>query len=122
MSRLSQYLSDDFKEDLNRLSPDRIVERYGTHVLVDFIIGGRYKLLFRSVITNTRDASTKRSTVSSGFKSSLDKIGFSYNLESSETIDESMARENQYKELYVLFYGGSGTNMRYDLEKGDLQV
>lgn len=118
VSRLSQYLSDDFKEDLNRLSPDRIVERYGTHVLVDFIIGGRYKLLFRSVITNTRDASTKRSTVSSGFKSSLDKIGFSYNLESSETIDESMARENQYKELYVLFYGGSGTNMRYDLEKG----
>ena len=27
ISRLSQYLSDSFKEDLERLSPDRVVER-----------------------------------------------------------------------------------------------
>lgn len=117
-SRLSQYLSDSFKEDLERLSPDRVVERYGTHVLTDFIIGGRYKLLFRSVITNVKDASTKRKTVSSGFKSSLDGIGFSYNLEHTDTVDESLVKENQHKELYVMFYGGSGTNMKYDLEKG----
>lgn len=117
-SRLSQYLSDSFKEDLERLPPDRVVERYGTHVLTDFIIGGRYKLLFRSVITNVKDASTKRKTVSSGFKSSLDGIGFSYNLEHTDTVDESLVKENQHKELYVMFYGGSGTNMKYDLEKG----
>ena len=94
VSRLSQYLSDSFKEDLERLSPDRVVERYGTHVLTDFIIGGRYKLLFRSVITNVKDASTKRKTVSSGFKSSLDGIGFSYNLEHTDTVDESLVKES----------------------------
>ncbi|WP_229105826.1 hypothetical protein [Bacteroides nordii] len=88
------------------------------HVLTDFIIGGRYKLLFRSVITNVKDASTKRKTVSSGFKSSLDGIGFSYNLEHTDTVDESLVKENQHNELYVMFYGGSGTNMKYDLEKG----
>ncbi len=87
-------------------------------VLTDFIIGGRYKLLFRSVITNVKDASTKRKTVSSGFKSSLDGIGFSYNLEHTDTVDESLVKENQHNELYVMFYGGSGTNMKYDLEKG----
>lgn len=105
MSVLSQYLSAEFKEDLNRLSSDRIIERYGTHVLTDFLIGGRYKLMFRSIVTNTRDASTKRNTVHSGFKASLGKIGFGYNLEHSETVDESLVKNNQSKELYVLFYG-----------------
>ncbi len=118
ISRLSQYLSDSFKEDLERLSPNRIVERYGTHVLTDIIIGGRYKLIFRSVITKARDASTKRRTVSSGFKSTLDGIGVSYNLEHIDTVDESLVKDNQHKELYVMFYGGSGTNLKYDLEKG----
>lgn len=118
VSNLSKYLSTEFKEDLNRLSPDRIVERYGTHVLTDFLIGGRYQLMFRSVIANIKDASTKRETVHAGFKSSLDKIGFSYNLDNEETIHESLIKDNQYKELYVLFYGGKGTNLKYDLEKG----
>lgn len=118
ISRLSQYLSDSFKEDLERLSPDRVVERYGTHVLTDIIIGGRYKLIFRSVITKAKDTSTKRKTVSSGFKSSLDGIGVSYNLEHIDTVDESLVKDNQHKELYVMFYGGSGTNLKYDLEKG----
>ncbi|MGG6496342.1 UNVERIFIED_CONTAM: MAC/Perforin domain protein, partial [Bacteroidetes bacterium 56_B9] len=67
---------------------------------------------------NTKDTSTKRETVHAGFKSSLDKIGFSYNLDHEETIHESLIKENQYKELYVLFYGGKGTNLKYDLEKG----
>lgn len=43
---LTQYLSDDFKVDLERLSADRIVERYGTHVLTDFIIGGGISYFF----------------------------------------------------------------------------
>lgn len=115
---LTQYLSDDFKVDLERLSADRIVERYGTHVLTDFIIGGRYKLLFRSVIANVKDSSMRKNAVESAFKFSLDKIGVNYNLENTETINESLVRENRSKELYVLFYGGSGTNIVYDLEKG----
>ncbi len=115
---LSKYLSDDFKMDLERLSADRIVERYGTHVLTDFIVGGRYKLLFRSVIANVKDSSMRKNAVKSGFKFSLDKIGVSYNLENTITVNESLARENRNKELYVLFYGGSGTNIVYDLEKG----
>lgn len=118
VTRLTHYLSDEFKEDLNRLSADRLIERYGTHVLTDFVIGGRYKLMFRSVITKTRDASIKKETVNSGFKSSLGKMGFEYNLDYDKTIDESLVKENQCKELYVLFYGGSGTNLKYDLEKG----
>lgn len=118
ISDVSQYLSDEFTEDLKRLSADRIVERYGTHVLTDFIIGGRYKLIFRSVIAKQMDSSTKRKAVESSFGLSLKKIGFNVNIENTTQTEESLAIENQAKELYVLFYGGSGTNLKYDLEKG----
>ena len=33
VSDISKYLSNEFTEDLKNLSADRIVERYGTHVL-----------------------------------------------------------------------------------------
>ena len=45
--------------------------------------------------------------MSSGFKSTLDGIGVSYNLEHIDTVDESLVKDNQHKELYVMFYGGS---------------
>lgn len=115
---ISNYLSDEFIEDLKKLTADRIVERYGTHVLTDFTIGGRYKLMFRSVIAKEANSSVKRKAVESGFGLSLKKIGFNVNVENSTQVDESLALENQAKELNVLFYGGSGTNLKYDLEKG----
>ena len=118
VSDISKYLSNEFTEDLKNLSADRIVERYGTHVLTDFVIGGRYKLIFRSVIAKQMDSSTKRKAVESSFELSLKKIGFSVNVENSTQIDESLTVENQAKELYILFYGGNGTNLKYDLEKG----
>lgn len=118
VSCLSNYLSESFKADLERLSPDRIVERYGTHVLTDFIIGGRYKIMFRSVVTHTKDATHKRKTVASGLTAALFGIGFSLNITRTVQTDETLVKDNQNKELYVLFYGGNGTSLKYDLEKG----
>ena len=74
--------------------------------------------MFRSVITNSKDATHKRKTVSSGFKAALFGMGFSYNVDRTIQTDESLIKNNQHKELYVLFYGGNGTNLKYDLEKG----
>ncbi|QIK54958.1 MAC/Perforin domain protein [Dysgonomonas sp. HDW5B] len=118
VSRLRNYLSKDFTEDLNRLTADRIVEKYGTHVITDFVIGGRYKLTFRSVIQKTNDVTTKKNTVAAGLGATLAKIGFNLNADRTVTTNESLAKENQQKELYISFYGGSGTNMVYNLEKG----
>lgn len=118
ISSLTPYLSQEFIIDLERLSPDRIVERYGTHVLTDFIIGGRYKLIYRSVITHKKDATHKKKTVASGFTAALFGIGFSLNITRTVQTDESLVKDNQHKELYVSFYGGNGTSLKYDLEKG----
>lgn len=118
VSFLSNYLSESFITDMERLSPDRLVERYGTHVLTDFIIGGRYKLMYRSVITHTKDATHKKTTVASGLKAALFGIGFSLDISRTVQTDETLVVDNQNKELYVMFYGGNGTSLKYDLEKG----
>ena len=50
--RLKSYLSDQFKEDLTRLSPESLIETYGTHVLKTVHLGSRTRTLYRSVVAN----------------------------------------------------------------------
>lgn len=118
LSRLKNYLSPEFLEDLNRLTADRVVEKYGTHVLIDLTIGGRYKLMYKSTIFTSKDATTKKNTVSAGLDFVLKKIAFNLSADRTITVNETLAKENHAKELYVMFYGGNGTNLKYDLEKG----
>lgn len=119
VDRISKYISKDFLEDINRLTPERLIERYGTHVITDFTIGGRYRLIYRSVIESIDDSILKRDAVKAGFSFTLGKIGLKYNVENNNPeIGASLKTENHNKELFVMFYGGKGSNMRYDLEKG----
>lgn len=41
------YLSEDFKSDLENLSPDEVITKYGTHVLKAILLGGRVDYLYR---------------------------------------------------------------------------
>ncbi len=118
IERISNYILPEFAEDVDRLSPERLVERYGTHVLTDFSIGGRYRLVFRSVIEKTEDHYAKKLALKSGFDFVLKKMGIKANTDKSTEVKKDLEKENQHKELYVLFFGGKGTNMKYDLETG----
>ncbi|MBP6410373.1 MAG: hypothetical protein KA313_04675 [Pseudarcicella sp.] len=51
-SSLTNYLTDDFKIALESYSPEGLVRRYGTHVLLDVSIGGKIKTRFTA---NTKD-------------------------------------------------------------------
>jgi hypothetical protein len=115
---LSNYLTPEFLEDVDRLSPARLVERYGTHVLTDVTIGGRYRLLFRSVIEKTTNSSEKKEILKAGFGATIKKVGIQLNAGVSIDTQTEKAKENQHKELFVMFYGGTGTCMQYDLENG----
>lgn len=74
--------------------------------------------MYRSVIAHTKDATHKKTTVASGLKAALFGIGFSLNISRTVQTDESLVKDNQNKELFVQFYGGNGTSLKYDLEKG----
>ena len=115
---IADYLTPEFLEDVDRLSPERLVERYGTHVLTDISIGGRYRLLFRSIIEKTANRSEKKEIVKAGLDATIKGINLKVDGENSHETITNRANENQHKELFVMFYGGTGTCLKYDLEKG----
>lgn len=45
---LFNYLTDEFKSDLNSKSADEIIKLYGTHVLMDIVVGWRQDFYYRS--------------------------------------------------------------------------
>ncbi|RGX90517.1 hypothetical protein DXA67_00605 [Bacteroides fragilis] len=60
----------------------------------------------------------KKKSYSLWLKSLVNDIGVGVNFDRNVETSETLIRENQHRMLYVLFYGGTGTNLVYDLEKG----
>lgn len=115
---LKTYLNPYFSADLNTLSPKDIIRKYGTHVLVDFNIGGRLNLTYKSAIYSTKDVSIKKRYVQAGFNVLLKNMNISPDLTiNNESITEK-AKENRSKTLYIEYYGGEGSGTSYNLETG----
>lgn len=65
---LSKYLLSSFVEDLNKYSADKIVEMYGTHVLTNITVGGKYTAYYKSAIIEENSSTEKTEIVSAGAK------------------------------------------------------
>ena len=67
-----RYLTQEFENDVASLAAEDIINKYGTHLLVDVGIGARFRGLFRTTVpTATSAASCARITL----LSALTKIG-----------------------------------------------
>lgn len=64
-----------FVEDLNKYSADKIVEMYGTHVLTNITVGGKYTAYYKSAIIEENSSTEKTEIVSAGAKYNLSNIG-----------------------------------------------
>ena len=113
---MAEYLTPEFLEDLNRLSPRRLVEIYGTHVLTDINIGGRYRLLYRSTIEKTTNRSEKKRIVKAGLDATINGVEGSAGYEHTNEAITNKAKENQHSELFVTFYGGDAPCASFNLE------
>lgn len=51
----SNWLSDNFREELEEESPKAIIEQFGTHVLVNTYLGYTAKTLYRSIVADNED-------------------------------------------------------------------
>lgn len=107
LETLKKYLSPVFKEDLNKYSADKVVELYGTHVLTNIIVGGKYLAYYKSAIIDTNIKSEKKTTVSAGVKFNLEKIGLDANGTWNRTEIVEKNRNNSSWECYIKSYGGS---------------
>jgi hypothetical protein len=43
---MQQYLSSEFKDDIVNLSAEKLVSKYGTHVLMDVFLGSKFEALY----------------------------------------------------------------------------
>lgn len=118
LSVLKNYLNPEFVNDVQNLPVDRIIERYGTHVLTDFTIGGRMNLLYKSAIHTMGSKETKRTIVEAGINLVTKKINIAADNSTTDEKIERYSNENLSKELYLEYYGGEGSGASYNLENG----
>ena len=117
---LSKYLLSSFVEDLNKYSADKIVEMYGTHVLTNITVGGKYTAYYKSAIIEENSSTEKTEIVSAGAKYNLSNIGLDAHGSWSKTEVEERNKKNSNWECYIKALGGSttGTTITLAPEQG----
>ena len=117
---LSKYLLSSFVEDLNKYSADKIVEMYGTHVLTNITVGGKYTAYYKSAIIEETSSTEKTEIVSAGAKYNLSNIGLDAHGSWSKTEVEERNKKNSNWECYIKALGGStsGTTITLAPEQG----
>ena len=107
-------------EDLNKYSADKIVEMYGTHVLTNITVGGKYTAYYKSAIIEENSSTEKTEIVSAGAKYNLSNIGLDAHGSWSKTEVEERNKKNSNWECYIKALGGStsGTTITLAPEQG----
>lgn len=113
INSLSKYLTPSFLSDIQKYSADKIVLKYGTHVLTNFTVGGKYTGLYKSAIVEENNHTEKTKTVSAGAKANFSGIGLDANGSWSTTSIQESNTKNSNWQLFIKSYGGStsGTSM-----------
>ena len=102
-----RYLTQEFENDVTSLTAENIINKYGTHFLIDVCIGARFRGLYRTAVpTATSATSTTKITL----LSALEKIGQQGLFTGSgaggweEDVAQSIGGQ-----LILEFYGGNTT-------------
>lgn len=97
------YLTETFKSDVNTLSVQDLVARYGTHVLTNIVLGAKLEVFYRSQTT-----SSNRSTgVEAGFTSNVLNKLFHFDVKTS--FADSTIKSNSDEKIYYRTIGGDGS-------------
>jgi hypothetical protein len=115
---LRNYLTPEFQANLQNLDAATLVNRYGTHILLDISIGGRMQVKHSSSVIKQNESSQKKRGIKLSLGFFLKKIGINLNVDgSTEEINKSMT-ENRERSYDARFYGGetTGTSISIDAD------
>lgn len=101
-SNLKNYLTPQFTQALQTMTPQEIVQYYGTHVLTDIYTGGKLDVMFRSETSNEN----RKNASEVGVKVSAASI---FNINVNNNVDTSSSSKNFNKTLSYQSYGGDPT-------------
>ena len=111
---LKNYLTPLFIANLSNYSPEQLVERYGTHVLLGIDIGGRLKYDYKGAIIKESNYDRKVRAVKAGFSIGIAKL-FSVDLSTDVSKEEktTISNETTDKLFRGVFYGGDNSGASF---------
>ncbi|WP_165041677.1 MAC/perforin domain-containing protein [Dysgonomonas sp. ZJ709] len=114
---LISYITESFAKDISSLSANKIVEKYGTHVINEYSVGGRFDMIYRSKIND--NSGDKERIVRAGSFYAASQLGISlFNSDSDSGIKE-LVNQNKLPIAHVVSQGGDNSIAcgTYNLQK-----
>ncbi|RXM40671.1 hypothetical protein BOQ62_04985 [Chryseobacterium sp. CH21] len=99
----NNYLSQNFIDDVNTLSPEALVNYYGTHVVTSAVLGAKFSISYQ---TQTR-SDKKTEALAAGFAANALSKLWSANIDYS--YNSSEAKYNYNQKVNYRSVGGDGT-------------
>lgn len=101
-STLQNFLTQSFIDDVNSYynTPATLVQKYGTHVLLDIYTGAQLDILYHSETYNAN----RELQAQAGLKASVKDV---FNFDVNTTVDASIATSNYGAELHYQSRGGN---------------
>lgn len=108
-SVLAGFTTQAFKTDAENLTPEDLLKKYGTHILKDIYLGGRFELNY--IYTNTSNKSTE------DIKASVSASNAWVSGDASGSSNTKRQEVEQNSKLLICAYGGSVTVDPNSIEK-----
>jgi hypothetical protein len=72
IAKFRAYLSPSFKSDLQNLSPEMIVKKYGTHLLAEIVMGAKLHILYQAETTAEERSDVQKNGYDAAMKTTFD--------------------------------------------------
>jgi len=106
-NELQKHLTYTFKEDLkSNKSAKYLVETYGTHVLLDFNVGGIYSFSISHKIQTHKEYISKKDVITASTNAILSKVGVNFSATYDKTHTTDYVREQENSNIKLDIRGG----------------
>ncbi|MBP6610698.1 MAG: hypothetical protein KA206_06360 [Paludibacter sp.] len=100
---LQNYLTTQFKNNIQNMTPEQLISVYGTHVYTDIYTGGSVRFKYKSIITNNN----KELSVAYGAKLTLEELlKSSFELSNDTKLD--VTSKSEFKDESVIYKSRGG--------------
>lgn len=106
-AQIRKYVTDNFKEDVEYLSPKELIQIYGTHVYTHVVLGGELTVTYSSEILSTENKESKKMAVEAGMEASIGSLfKLSTSVEVSEEKNQELTQMNSNQKINYETRGG----------------
>lgn len=125
MNMLMNYLTPAFLSDVNNLSADALVARYGTHVLLDISIGGVLKFDYSAVNSSQAVTTSKTEDIKASLGVTVKKIvgvDIGYNATTTQINTIKSSSQNILNSMRIFGGANSGLSVSIDINGNPSQT